>query len=159
MAKIEHLVVLMMENRSFDHMFGFLKSISWPIDGLNGNETNPDSQGAAVRVSPDAQHAGDLNPDSPHDFLSVNQQIFGNLGGTGQPTMQGFVKAYEGRTKNVQKSHNVMKCFGPTEQLARLAHVRKQRRLERKQRRRKRRRNGKDQGKVYLWDLFHHVIC
>jgi len=113
MAKIEHLVVLMMENRSFDHMFGFLKGNSWPIDGLNGNETNPDSQGAAVRVSPDAQHAGDLTPDSPHDFLSVNQQIFGNLGGTGQPTMQGFVKAYEGRTKNVQKSHNVMKCFGP----------------------------------------------
>jgi hypothetical protein len=73
----------------------------------------PDSQGAAVRVSPDAQHAGDLNPDSPHDFLSVNQQIFGNLAGTGQPAMQGFVKAYEGRTKNVQKSHNVMKCFGP----------------------------------------------
>jgi phospholipase C len=41
MAKIEHLVVLMMENRSFDYMFGFLKSNSWPIDGLNGNETNP----------------------------------------------------------------------------------------------------------------------
>ncbi|HEX5884960.1 MAG TPA: alkaline phosphatase family protein [Pyrinomonadaceae bacterium] len=111
--KIEHLVVLMMENRSFDHMFGFLKSNSWPIDGLNGNETNPDSQGTPVQVTQNAQHAGDLFPDPPHDFLSVNQQIFGNLAGTGQPTMQGFVKAYEGKTKNVQKSHNVMKCFGP----------------------------------------------
>ena len=37
--KIEHLVVLMMENRSFDHMFGLMKDASWPIDGLNGNET------------------------------------------------------------------------------------------------------------------------
>jgi len=111
--KIEHLVVLMMENRSFDHMLGFLKSNSWPIDGLNGNETNPDSQGTAVRVTPDAQHAGDLFPDPPHDFLSVNQQIFGNIAGTGQPAMQGFVKAYEGKTKNVKKSHNAMKCFGP----------------------------------------------
>ena len=111
--KIEHLVVLMMENRSFDHIFGFLKSNAWPIDGLNGNETNPDSQGTAVRVTPNAEHQGDLLPDPPHDFLSVNQQIFGNLAGTGQPTMQGFVKAYEGKTKNVQKSHNVMKCFGP----------------------------------------------
>jgi phospholipase C len=111
--KIEHLVVLMMENRSFDHMVGFLKSNSWPIDGLNGNETNPDSQGTAVRVTQDAQHGGDFNPDPPHDFLSVNQQIFGNLAGSGQPTMQGFVKAYEGKTKNVQKSHRVMKCFGP----------------------------------------------
>lgn len=111
--KIEHLVVLMMENRSFDHMFGFLKSNSWPIDGLNGNETNLDSQGTTVRVTQNAQPAGDLNPDPPHDFLSVNQQIFGNLAGSGQPTMEGFVKAYEGKTKNVPKSHNVMKCFGP----------------------------------------------
>ena len=111
--KIEHLVVLMMENRSFDHMFGFLKSNSWPIDGLNGNDTNLDSQGTAVKVTQNAQHAGDLFPDPPHDFLSTNQQIFGNLAGTGQPTMQGFVKAYEGKTKNVQKSHHVMKCFGP----------------------------------------------
>jgi len=111
--KIEHLVVLMMENRSFDHVFGFLKSNAWPIDGLNGDETNRDSQGTAVRVTKDAQHAGDLNPDPPHDFLSVNQQIFGNLAGTGPATMEGFVKAYEGKTKNVQKSHRVMKCFGP----------------------------------------------
>jgi phospholipase C len=111
--KIEHLVVLMMENRSFDHVFGFLKNNSWPIDGLKGDETNLDSQGAAVRVTPDAQHAGDFTPDPPHDFLSVNQQIFGNLAGSGTPTMQGFVKAYEGKTKNVKKSHNVMKCFGP----------------------------------------------
>ena len=111
--KIEHLVVLMMENRSFDHVFGFSKSNSWPIDGLNGNETNLDSQGAVVRVTQDAQHAGDLNPDPPHDFLSVNGQIFGNLAGSGAPSMQGFVKAYEATTRNVLKSHRVMKCFGP----------------------------------------------
>jgi len=112
-AKIEHLVVLMMENRSFDHMFGFMKDASWPIDGLNGNETNPDSQGAPVTVTPDARDAGDLTPDPGHDFLSVNQQIFGNIAGSGTATMQGFVKAYEGKTKNVAKSHRVMKCFGP----------------------------------------------
>lgn len=111
--RIEHLVVLMMENRSFDHMFGFMKDASWPIDGLNGNETNPDSQNAPVTVTPDARDAGDLTPDPGHDFLSVNQQIFGNLAGSGAPTMQGFVKAYEGKTKNVAKSHRVMKCFGP----------------------------------------------
>ena len=112
-AKIEHLVVLMMENRSFDHMFGFMKDASWPIDGLNGNETNPDSQGTPVKVTPDARDAGDLTPDPGHDFLSVNQQIFGNLAGSGTATMEGFVKAYDGKTKNVPKSHRVMKCFGP----------------------------------------------
>lgn len=111
--RIEHLVVLMMENRSFDHMFGFMKDASWPIDGLDGSETNPDNQGTQVKATPDARDAGDLTPDPGHDFLSVNQQIFGNLAGSGAPTMQGFVKAYEGKTKNVPKSHRVMKCFGP----------------------------------------------
>lgn len=111
--KIEHLVVLMMENRSFDHALGFLKSASWPIDGLTGTESNPDSTGVAVRVSPDARDAGDFSPDPGHDFLSVNEQIFSNSAGTGSPTMQGFVKAYEGKTKDVKRSHRVMKCFGP----------------------------------------------
>ena len=112
--KIEHLVVLMMENRSFDHMLGFLKSPSWQIDGLAGTETNPDSQGVRVRVSPDARYAGDFSPDPGHDFISVNEQIFSNSQGTGGgPFMQGFVKSYQGKTGNVNNSHNVMKCFGP----------------------------------------------
>jgi phospholipase C len=111
--RIEHLVVLMMENRSFDHMLGFLKSPTWNIDGLAGTETNPDANGAPVRVTPDAQYMGDLKPDPGHDFISVNEQIFGNSTGAGAATMQGFVKAYQGRTNNVAKSHNVMKCFGP----------------------------------------------
>ena len=111
--KIEHLVVLMMENRSFDHALGFLKSASWPIDGLTGTESNPDSTRVAVPVTPDARDAGDFFPDPGHDFLSVNEQIFSNSAGTGSPNMQGFVKAYEGKTKDVQRSHRVMKCFGP----------------------------------------------
>ncbi|MGB8508363.1 MAG: alkaline phosphatase family protein [Pyrinomonadaceae bacterium] len=111
--KIEHLVVLMMENRSFDHMFGFLKSPAWPIDGLDGMETNPDINGVPVRVTPDARYSGDFSPDPGHDFISVNEQIFGNSTGTGAATMQGFVKAYNGKAGNVSKSHNIMKCFGP----------------------------------------------
>ncbi len=111
--KIEHLVVLMMENRSFDHALGFSRTDAWPIDGLTGTESNPDSAGVAVTVTPDARDAGDFFPDPGHDFLSVNEQIFSNSAGTGSPTMQGFVKAYEGKTKNVQSSHRVMKCFGP----------------------------------------------
>lgn len=111
--RIEHLVVLMMENRSFDHMFGFLRSPGWPIDGLTGTETNPDAGGAPVRVSPDARYSGDLTPDPGHDFISINEQVFGNSTGTGTPTMQGFVRNYHGKTKDVLKSRNVMKCFAP----------------------------------------------
>ena len=111
--RIEHLVVLMMENRSFDHMLGFHRSPDWPIDGLTGTETNPDISGAPVRVNPDARYSGDLIPDPGHDFISVNEQIFGNSTGTGAANMQGFVKAYHGKTKDVTKSRNVMRCFAP----------------------------------------------
>jgi phospholipase C len=39
--KIETIVVLMLENGSFDHKLGFLKSPSYPIEGLDGTETSP----------------------------------------------------------------------------------------------------------------------
>jgi phospholipase C len=32
--KLQHLVVLLMENRSFDHMLGGLKAVDSRIDGL-----------------------------------------------------------------------------------------------------------------------------
>ena len=112
-ATIKHLVVLMMENRSFDHALGFLKSPTYAIDGLDGSETNPDSQGTNIGVSRDAHYQGDLTPDPGHDFISVNEQIFENSQGTGTPTMKGFVKAYHGKTHNIAKSHNIMRCFEP----------------------------------------------
>jgi phospholipase C len=42
LANIEHIVVLMMENRSFDHMIGYLSKEGGrtDIDGLRGGETN-----------------------------------------------------------------------------------------------------------------------
>ncbi len=38
MSKIEHLVVLMLENRSFDNIFGNLYPKSEAFDGLDGSE-------------------------------------------------------------------------------------------------------------------------
>ena len=37
---VKHYVALMLENRSFDHMLGWLKESDKSIRGLNGNETN-----------------------------------------------------------------------------------------------------------------------
>jgi len=54
---IKHLVVLMMENRSFDHMLGLMMSPDWPIDGLTGDETNADSTGKNVAVTADATYS------------------------------------------------------------------------------------------------------
>ena len=42
---MQHLVVLMMENRSFDHMLGYLSLAGMAVNGLKGNETNPDDTG------------------------------------------------------------------------------------------------------------------
>jgi phospholipase C len=41
--KVKHVVVLMLENRSFDHLLGYLKAlgIKPAIDGLTGTETIP----------------------------------------------------------------------------------------------------------------------
>ena len=38
---LRHIVVIMMENRSFDHMLGDLKKEDPRINGLTGKETNP----------------------------------------------------------------------------------------------------------------------
>ncbi len=50
LAPIDHIVVLMMENRSFDHMFGSLRRDEGreDIDGLVGGETNPGADGEDV---------------------------------------------------------------------------------------------------------------
>jgi len=37
---LQHIVVLMREHRSFDHMLDFAQTPQWPIDGL-GSETTP----------------------------------------------------------------------------------------------------------------------
>ena len=110
----KHLVVLMMENRSFDHMLGFLRSPDYLIEGLTGNELNPpaDELGLPVIVSRDAHSVHDLNPDPGHDFLNVNVQIFGNKNGNpGSPPMQGFVKDYALVSNHVEQGANIMKCF------------------------------------------------
>ena len=57
LSAIEHVVVLMLENRSFDHMLGFLYGESGnvsptghPFEGLTGTESNPDASGSPVTV-------------------------------------------------------------------------------------------------------------
>jgi phospholipase C len=55
---IKNVVVVMMENHSFDHMLGFLKRLNPEIDGLDGTETNPinvtDPAAGVYRVSDQA---------------------------------------------------------------------------------------------------------
>jgi phospholipase C len=115
--RIEHLVVLMLENRSFDHMLGFLRKPGYAIDGLTGTESNPSADhGPDIRVSADAVAAGDLNPDPSHEFEDVNVQLFGTptpVQGAA-PTMQGFVRNYATVDGTSRHGTSIMKCFAPS---------------------------------------------
>jgi hypothetical protein len=50
LKKIDHIVVLMLENRSFDTLLGKLYPNSNSFEGLAGNEQNPDANGAPIAV-------------------------------------------------------------------------------------------------------------
>jgi phospholipase C len=109
---LKHIVVLMMENRSFDHMLGSLSSVNQQIDGINAGLSNPDTTGAAVAPQPLAQFQGQLDPDPDHHFPAVDLQIFGGDTSAGrQPNMQGFVKSYFNQQQDVGHSQKIMYYF------------------------------------------------
>jgi phospholipase C len=107
---VDHVVVLMLENRSFDHMLGYLyaaqgnKSLSGQdFDGLTGTELNLDANGNQV---PAAQITGQtLNAywlplcDPGEGYKNTNQQLF-DIDPAAQPPQppvaanQGFVKNF-----------------------------------------------------------------
>lgn len=102
--RIKHVVVLMMENRSFDHYFGALKLGGRDdVDGLSAGMSNPLSNGMPVTISPadafcitDPAHGWDA---SHHQF---------NMGAN-----DGFVREHEGRV-GASDAHRVMGYFDGT---------------------------------------------
>jgi phospholipase C len=115
-TQIQRLVVLMLENRSFDHMLGFLKRDNPAIDGLNGDEWNypaGDDIAPNVTVSPDAGDVGDLNPDPDHRFEHVTNQVSSTGDPVANPDMKGFVRDYHTVCHDAAHAAKIMKCFTP----------------------------------------------
>jgi phospholipase C len=115
LANLKHIVVLMMENRSFDHMVGFLKSLNPSIRGVSGNDYfNADSTGRTVPVTSGALYQGQLVHDPGHDFTDVYMQMYGVPFGTtaAQPNMSGFANSYEQQGGNPA---DIMRCFQPAQ--------------------------------------------
>jgi phospholipase C len=109
---LKHIVVLMMENRSFDHMLGSLTAVNSQIDGIKAGLSNPDTTGALVAPQPLAQFQGQLDPDPDHHFPAVDLQIFGgDTSPTRVPNMQGFVKSYFNQQQDVGHSQKIMYYF------------------------------------------------
>lgn len=112
---LKHVVVLMMENRSFDHMLGGLKAKFPQINGLDGTESNPDANGNIVKVQPNATYQGQLDHDPDHHFPGVDLQIFGGAPpGPGRvANMQGFIQSYATQGPGGNGSHAIMDYFAP----------------------------------------------
>jgi phospholipase C len=123
LEKIDHIVVLMLENRSFDSMLGKLYPKSATFDGLDGTEQNPDSNGVPVQVwsstGTDESTMRIPDPDPGELWTDINTQLFGmpNVGSPAPiPTMDGFVKNYVNQPANAGQTFdpkNVMHYFTP----------------------------------------------
>jgi len=112
--RLQHIVVLMMENRSFDHMLGSLKAVNPAIDGYVDSDTftNPDANNTPVKPQALAEFQGQLNPDPDHHFPAVDVQIFGGTTGAGRTAnMQGFVTSYFHQQEDVGHSQKIMYYF------------------------------------------------
>jgi len=88
--QIDTFVVLMLENRSFDHMLGWLYSASnnlsptgQAFDGLTGAESNPGSDGSPVSVfritsaTPNAYFMPGADPGEGYN--AMNDQLYGSI--------------------------------------------------------------------------------
>src|SRR5262245_1982270 len=99
---LKHLVVLMMENRSFDHMLASLQAINPNVDGLPATYYKPETTGKEIKPAAKAKYQGQLDPDPHHHFAPVHEQIFN---GTPAAEMRGFVRSYFQQRKDVKHSH------------------------------------------------------
>ncbi len=152
LQKIDHVIVLMLENRSFDEMLGWLYDAEnappfdraargQPYDGLSGRGlTNPIPAGVpgAQRGVVPAGKASRLdrpNPDPGEEYQRVNVQIYGTAEVGSRPStpgaMMGFVEDYiaQLREKGVPLTYEsyaqIMDGYAPAQipTLAGLAHA------------------------------------
>ena len=109
--KIEHIVVLMQENRSFDSMLGTLYPKSPKFNGLSGHETNPQQGQPDVSVwTSDATDTLSMkipDPDPGESWDDMNMQLFGlnETAGEQPPPMNGFVNNYV-QQSNLHAKHS-----------------------------------------------------
>ena len=97
--RVKHVIVLMMENRSFDHLLGYLRhddpgyphldeiKPSCPVDPARPNGRRVGTTDSASPV---------LGNDPDHSHQAAMLQMYGRPGtpGVGTPTMSGFIESY-----------------------------------------------------------------
>lgn len=121
---VDHFIVLMQENRSFDHLLGFMRTPKYLVDGLRGDESNlanpNDASSRRYAVTNDADCA-DPPVDPGHSFNpAAITQMFGLSKEARQklewfpstpPASNGYVYDYQQRLGG--RPEDIMKCFAP----------------------------------------------
>jgi phospholipase C len=125
--QIQRVFVLMLENRSFDHLLGFsgikgtdaVSGLPTPVNGLTGAETNS-YQGVTSAVSQPADFAMVVDPG--HEFLDVLCQLCGPAatytpGGNYPPVdCSGFEASYAAACAKANQPRplsEILKCYSP----------------------------------------------
>jgi phospholipase C len=118
LSSIKHVVQLMLENRSFDQLLGFLYAdqgnqspLGHPFDGLTGDEGNPDRAGRKVPVFKiTRQHPHPYfmpGADPGEGFHNTNIQLFGteNPSDAIAASNSGFVVNFQNAIAYDQSKH------------------------------------------------------
>ncbi len=127
--KIQRFVVLMLENRSFDHLVGFLKNVNPAVAGLTGSESNfPDPNSPHSPPIPVGKATQFTMPFDPaHEFDDVQIQLYGPSSILPPPApnppkdpaaMNGFVYSaiqVAQAAGNPAAGSRIMECFQPNQ--------------------------------------------
>lgn len=129
--QIKHIFVLMLENRSFDHMLGFARlsgrdaTTGAPTDaddlrgGPHSNTDPVDPANPILATTPAAFAIPTADKDPPHEFLNALEQLAGSGAQFPDPVTNsyppinnsGFVAAY--RNSGAPTPAKAMNCFAP----------------------------------------------
>ncbi len=110
MDRINHVVVLMLENRSFDHMLGDLSQVYEDLDGIDPNQR---PRRNIFKGNPYLQEGGAgrfVSPDPRHEVEHVNVQL--QEDGAGTPNsgfVQDFADSYPNLKDGSQASEEALK--------------------------------------------------
>ncbi|XP_010258490.1 PREDICTED: non-specific phospholipase C4-like [Nelumbo nucifera] len=117
---IKTVVVLIQENRSFDHMLGWMKTLNPEIDGVSSADEFYNSL-STTDPSSKKVYFGDqsnyIDPDPAHSFQAICEQVFGSPWGQSSSgdeqvvKMNGFAQNAETTRKGL--SDTVMNGFRP----------------------------------------------
>jgi phospholipase C len=124
-GKIEHIVVLMMENRSFDSLVGGLYPKSARFNGISGSESNPWQGQKDIKIWCNEEGVDNASmtipdPDPGELWNDINTQLFGldAQANNQSPPMNGFVNNYMRQNQNSSKEYSpaaVMHYYTPSQ--------------------------------------------